>query len=119
MLLTKFLLSQKNLALCYKKTKKTDCATEAVNAVITSLQAMRTDEQLDAVWHEVAQRAGKINRTPLQLPRIRHAARRIDDGCATNRYADVVTYHQVETWYGFTDVVRTQIDERFSVSSFE
>ena len=79
---------------------------------------MRTEEEFGEIWKTVSLSAFELSLLPAQLPRRRQPPRRLDDGASTVLHSDCESYHRIETWYAFIDIVTRQISERFSQDCF-
>jgi hypothetical protein len=60
----------------------------------------------------------QLSLLPAQLPLRRQPPRRLDDGASTVSHSDCESYHRIETWYAFIDIVTQQICKRFSQDCF-
>ena len=101
-----------------KKNMTLSVARESVSDVLSTLKSMRCDSQYATIWGDAVQLADNLKLPEPQLPRRRQLPRRIDDGGPAHQYDSPFSYHRVESWYAFLDIVVKQIEDRFTSDSF-
>lgn len=102
-------------------TMTLSAAQQSVTDVVDTLQALRSHTNYAAVWQDVIQTVENLSLLHPQMPRKLRPSARYSDGATANphEYSDCESYHRVESWYAFIDIIVEQIRARFSQQSFQ
>ena len=94
-------------------------ARQKVNAVLKSLQELRTDSEFNKHWKEANEISKKLQLEGPKLPRQRRVPSRLGGGEAQPACRDVKHYFKINSYYPVLDVMIGQIQERFSENDME